>query len=188
MGSGDGLERPGRISSWAREGSRIDLDFGGPLLSVTVLTDADVRIRLAPRGAFAQRRSWAVAAPDDSFAPVDLAVENIGDRVRIATAGMRIEIRDGGRVDIDDAQGRAVLHDGRDGGPAWAGERAIWTKRMPSGTGYYGFGERTGLLDKRGLRYTCWTTDEWRHQGPNTDELYVAVPFFLGVDETGASF
>jgi alpha-glucosidase len=58
---------------------------------------------------------------------------------------------------------------------------------MPGGVRYYGFGERTGVLEKRGRRYTCWTTDEWRHQGPTTDSLYIAIPFFLGLDEDGVA-
>jgi len=103
--------------------------------------------------------------------------------------GTAVVLHDGGRVDVVDRAGRAVLVDGERGGPSWdEGTAKSWTKRMPDGERYYGFGSRTGLLEKRGRRYTCWTTDEWRHQGPTTDELYVAAPFFLGLDASGRSY
>jgi alpha-glucosidase len=53
--------------------------------------------------------------------------------------------------------GRAILEDGQAGGPGWdaADGSADWIKDMPPDEHYYGFGERTGLLDKRGRRYTC---------------------------------
>jgi alpha-glucosidase len=60
-----------------------------------------------------------------------------------------------------------------------------WSYGMPQDRRFFGFGERTGPLDKRGRRYTCWTTDEWRRQDDDTDELYVAIPFYLGLDADG---
>ena len=57
--------------------------------------------------------------------------------------------------------------------------------RMPVGWSFYACGERTGLLERRGRRYTSWTTDRFETLAPNTDELYVAVPFLLALDERG---
>jgi hypothetical protein len=56
---------------------------------------------------------------------------------------------------------------------------------MPAEETYVGFGERTGLLDKRGQRLTNWCTDRWEYQGPGVDELYLAIPVYLGVAPTG---
>ncbi|MBF2052400.1 MAG: alpha-glucosidase [Candidatus Sericytochromatia bacterium] len=43
---------------------------------------------------------------------------------------------------------------------------------------FYGLGERTGFLNKRGRRWHNWTTDEFFH-GPKTDPLYQAHPFVI---------
>jgi alpha-glucosidase len=50
----------------------------------------------------------------------------------------------------------------------------------PEDEGYYGFGEKVGPLNKRGMRFTFWNTDVWPHE-PSTDPLYQSIPFFLGL-------
>jgi alpha-glucosidase len=46
---------------------------------------------------------------------------------------------------------------------------------------YYGLGERTGFLDKRGRQWVNWTTDE-PHHTPHADPLYQAHPFVMAAD------
>jgi alpha-glucosidase len=184
-------ERPGALVDCWRQGQTLFADYGGPLLAITLLTADLVRIRFAPSGAFAPRRSWAVAPLDEAYAPASFTVDDQVAEIVVTTDHLAMQLaRQGGRVTIRDRAGRVVLADGLDGGPAWdpiAGS-AAWIKRMPPDEHYYGFGERTGLLDKRGRRYTCWTTDEYTHQGPSTDALYQAIPFFLGLDDAGHSY
>jgi alpha-glucosidase len=167
-------------------------DYNGPLLAVTVLASDLLRIRLAPSGSFAARRSWAVTTPDNQFAPAAFTVDQLADASVLTTEQLTVQVaHDGGRVSIYERDGgRTVLADGPDGGPAWdrSTGAAIWIKHMPPDQHFYGFGERTGLLDKRGRRYTCWTTDEYEHQGPSTDALYLAIPFFLALDAAGKSY
>jgi len=43
---------------------------------------------------------------------------------------------------------------------------------------FYGLGERTGFLNKRGRRWHNWSTDEFFH-GPKTDPLYQSHPFVM---------
>ncbi|AEB12551.1 TIM-barrel domain-containing protein [Marinithermus hydrothermalis] len=47
---------------------------------------------------------------------------------------------------------------------------------------YFGLGERTGFLDKKGRRYTHWNTDALDHH-ETTDPLYQAHPFLIGVED-----
>ncbi len=129
---------------------------------------------------------------DDAYPPARFSSAETPEQVTVVTDRLRVEIgRQGGRVRVQEREHRrVVLDDGEDGGPGWDSEdgSAAWFKRMPADEHYYGFGERTGLLDKRGRRYTCWTTDEYAHQGPGTDALYQAIPFFLALDGTGRCY
>ncbi|MFC1744629.1 glycoside hydrolase family 31 protein [Candidatus Riflebacteria bacterium] len=52
---------------------------------------------------------------------------------------------------------------------------------------YYGLGERTGFLNKKGRIWTNWTTDEYNH-GEDRDPLYQAHPFVMGLENGGTSF
>eukprot|EP00741_Cyanophora_paradoxa_P025613 tig00000383_g24717.t1 len=53
--------------------------------------------------------------------------------------------------------------------------------KEPRGRRYYGLGERSGSLDKKGRTYINWTTDEWDHK-PDIDPMYVACPYFMALE------
>lgn len=118
------------------------------------------------------------AAAETSAAAPEVAV--------VADGAIRVEIGGSG-VTVLDADGELICADDPAGGPRRedGGGRIAWVKRMPAGTGYFGLGERTGSLDKKGGRHTFWNTDQYEHQGPDTDSLYVSIPFYLAVDATG---
>lgn len=44
---------------------------------------------------------------------------------------------------------------------------------------FYGFGEKTGFLNKRGEKYTMWNTDVYAPHNPETNSLYVSIPYFM---------
>jgi len=165
----------------------VSVDVGACTLDVSLWADDVVRVRYAVAGTRPPRRSWAVASPPPRRVPVTIGTtargtDVVGDRVEVHVDG-------DGRVTIGDrADGRIVVADPQHGGPAVVDERVVWTHAMPAGTRAYGFGERTGLLDKRGYRYTCWTTDRFEDHGPRTDEMYVSVPFVFGLDDAGRAW
>ncbi len=53
----------------------------------------------------------------------------------------------------------------------------------------YGMGEHTGSMDKRGQAYPIWNIDPPQYHGPQTVNMYVSIPFYLGfhVDDGRAS-
>ena len=46
---------------------------------------------------------------------------------------------------------------------------------------FYGFGEKTGFLDKRGEKMTMWNTDVYAPHNPEIDALYQSIPYFMTV-------
>jgi alpha-glucosidase len=168
----------------------MEVDLGRSRLAITPVSPSVLRIRFSSTGRWRPRRSWAVTRPLDGRQAPASEITSSAAGLRLATEALTVEIDSRGRLTVRDAGGRALIDDGEDGGVAWQDDpaRCRWTQVMPDARRYFGFGERTGLLDKRGRRYTCWTTDEWRHQGPGTDALYVAVPFYLALDPDGTSF
>ncbi|GAA1756399.1 glycoside hydrolase family 31 protein [Luedemannella helvata] len=173
---------------WWRAGRSVLLEYEDATLSVTHLTDAIARVRATPAD-FLPRRPWSATPPDDAFPPVEVAVEATGDGVTVRSGGgLAVHAAaTGARVAVLH-RGQTIMMDGDGGGPAWhADGRATWTHRMPPDENYLGFGERTGLLDKRGQRLACWCTDRYEYQGAGVDPLYQAIPFYLAVDAAGRS-
>jgi alpha-glucosidase len=179
--AGRSRSTPGQLLRWHPENTRVLVEYERATISVAVLTPGSVHVRVARHNGFAPRRSWSVLCSDEEFPSTQWQANDRGDSILVATSELAIEIGREGRLSISDSSGRIL--DDADGGLGWyRSERgATWKKHMPDGERYYGFGERLGTLEKRGRRYTCWATDEWRHQGPTTDELYIAIPFFMGL-------
>ncbi|MEK8024048.1 MAG: glycoside hydrolase family 31 protein [Candidatus Hydrogenedentota bacterium] len=57
----------------------------------------------------------------------------------------------------------------------------------PAGRSYFGLGERTGFLDKKGKTWTNWNTDPASRHSENMDPLYQSHPFVMALDN-GKSF
>lgn len=89
------------------------------------------------------------------------------------------------RVQITDQHGIQIFASDPAGGLGYA-EAAPWsTWELDPAAHLYGFGEKTGPMDKRGERLVQWATDCWPHL-PTSDPLYQAIPFFLGVTPRNA--
>ncbi|OLE04774.1 MAG: alpha-glucosidase [Ktedonobacter sp. 13_1_20CM_4_53_11] len=153
----------GALRSYTREGRSLILDYGGPRVAITALTDRMIRVRLAPDGTFAACRSWAVVRADDEFPEASFAIEESGQALVLRTASLAMQIeRDRGSLSFADAQGQPFCAD--DAGMQWgqaASEprRIACAKRIEASEHFFGFGERTGQLDKLGHQMINWATD-----------------------------
>jgi alpha-glucosidase len=175
----------GALRSSTREGRALILDYDGPRVAITILTDRMIRVRLAPDGTFAARRSWAVARADDAFPEASFEIEESDQALVLRTTSLTVRIeRDRGSLSFADAQGQPFCADevGMQWGQAVAGPRRIaCAKRIEVGEHFFGFGERTGQLDKLGSQLINWTTDPPHAHGPGIDPLYIAIPVFLAL-------
>jgi alpha-glucosidase len=62
-----------------------------------------------------------------------------------------------------------------------------WTEKMEpfcvktkrADENFYGFGEKTGFLNKAGTKQTMWNSDVYAPHVPEIDALYQSIPFFL---------
>ena len=160
-------------------GLTVETDRGA--LEVAAVREDMVRVAYSATGEWRPRRSWSATTPLADFAAPVLRLDESESAISVATEVLAVRVGAGQQVTVN--SGHNPLLDG-----AVCADRdrpAIkWTIGMPAGRRYYGFGERTGLLEKRAPRYTNWTTDEWAHQGPETDALYVAIPFFMAVSQS----
>jgi alpha-glucosidase len=159
----------------ARDDRSLTLDCGGPLLQVTILTPRLVRVRIATSGTFAPRRSWAVAAPDEGFAPLAVQFNEDDEALSLSTDLLTVRVeRSSALLSFVDAQGTAFCAD--TAAPAWRPGELRLSKSLDPADHCYGFGERTMRLDRRWRRLVNWTSDPaWGH-GPGTDPLYIAIP------------
>ncbi|MBW4573648.1 MAG: glycoside hydrolase family 31 protein [Aphanothece sp. CMT-3BRIN-NPC111] len=158
----------------------VHFECGGPSITISVLAPNLIRVRLSPTGEFLPRRSWAVTLDDEEWSVVPFEVRETAQAVEIETEQMRVCVqRQDYRIECFDSDGQPFAGDA-DPGMGWRmGAIAAW-KRIEANEHFYGFGERTGLLDKLAEVKTNWTVDALDY-GLLTDEMYQAIPFFMAL-------
>lgn len=188
--------------------SRVQADARGVILSletgalvrVSVLGEGIVRVRMAQE-ALAPRRSWDVLPAEDEFPVTPFTVAETTKAVAVSAGPLTVSVTVDGCVSFTDAAGRTFA---ADLAPASWGEAKIPTaktktpegdplpegaarvacrvkKALPAEERYYGFGQRSGLLDRRGRALTNWTLDPDFGHSRCHDNLYQAHPFFLAM-------
>ncbi|WP_042275604.1 glycoside hydrolase family 31 protein [[Clostridium] dakarense] len=59
-------------------------------------------------------------------------------------------------------------------------------KKLKEEMYFYGFGERTGHLNKKGCHYINWNTDDPTPHGETYEKLYKSIPFFITLEDKEA--
>jgi alpha-glucosidase len=162
---------------------------------ITIAAPGVFRVRMAHGRDFGPEHSWAVvssragaqaavAAPEGAHSAATFDFSSSGDTDRLHTADGTVEIgRSPFRLHFLDASGAVQDEDYRSDGMAWDGDRVRVWKVLHGEDHFFGFGEKTGPLDKRGLKlggnsYTMWNSDVYGYTD-STDPLYVDIPFFM---------
>jgi len=152
----------------------------GACLQVMVLAPNLVRIRLSPTGEFLPRRSWAVTKADEEWPLGAIDVEETEAAIVFQTEQFSLQVdRNPCRVNCSTNAGMPFAQDCVPG-IAWTTNGISAWKQIAPEEHFYGFGERTGLLDKLAERKTNWTTDALDYDSL-TDEMYQAIPFFIAL-------
>ncbi|MHC0036976.1 glycoside hydrolase family 31 protein [Pseudoneobacillus sp. C159] len=82
-------------------------------------------------------------------------------------------------ISIFDHDGKLLVKDTGIGMGFNTKKEVICYKELDKNDHFYGFGEKTGFLDKRGEKLTMWNTDVYAPHNPEIDALYQSIPFFM---------
>ncbi len=170
----------GNVKAVTSNNNIINFDCGDSRLTISVLAPNLIRVRFAPTGEFMPRRSWTVTPDDAEWATTPFTVQENEATVEIQTVQIRVCVqRKKCRIACFDKANRPFAQDAEMGIGWRMGAVAGW-KEIAADEHFYGFGERTGLLDKLSEVKTNWTTDALDYD-VLTDEMYQAIPFFMAL-------
>ncbi len=171
---------PGAVQSIGVNGTQVDFNCQESRLRLSILAPNLIRVRFAPSGEFLPRRSWAITLEDAAWEKAAFEVKETPETVEIQTEQIQVKVwRDRPRLGCYNLNGQPFACDG-DPSIGWhTGNMAGW-KQIETGEHFYGFGERTGLLDKHGEIKTNWTIDSVDYDSL-TDQMYQAIPFVMAL-------
>lgn len=172
----------GALPSWVtRADGGVTATCGAAALTLSAPLEGVLRLRY--RGADdVPPRSWAVVADGGAALPLVASGDDVALLVCAGGLEARVQAADC-TVRITDASGAVLLEDPPGGGyfESAAGRGVV--RSAPADEHYFGLGEKSGPLDKRGRRWTMWGTDPyvdaWGGYPPGTDPLYQSIPFYL---------
>jgi alpha-glucosidase len=166
----------------------------GEAFAVTVLDHDLIRVQHHPDGAPRLDRTWLVVDRNgdtpregrrrDDLSPFPLpphTLTQIGERWQIETDALRIDLHLDGHLEWHTRAGthfaadlprRAYTYDR-------TGRTIYHYLRRREDEHYYGFGERAGALDKRGMRMEMRNLDALGYNAETSDPLYKHVPFYI---------
>ena len=147
-------------------------------LTINVLTTDLIRVRLSTIGAADVPASPAVIKPVWPSTQFSVSVSSSSIDLNTEAGTVRIN-KNPIRISFLDRSGKIINRDDEKG-MAWDGSEVKVWKEMPQGEFYYGFGEKSGRLNKREQHLTMWNTDIPAYRA-DTDPLYESVPFFYGI-------
>ena len=148
----------GGMTAAAPRRNQITLHSPGATAVVTVLAPDLVRVRLGKGTTLGPDYSWAVIKTD--WPQVHAQISGAKGLYKIRTSEIEVRIQSNPfRVAFYDLAGRLISKDKDTLGAAWDGSSVRCWKWMPPDEHYFGLGEKTGPLDKRGHSYVNWNTD-----------------------------
>ncbi|RYL94470.1 glycoside hydrolase family 31 protein [Sporolactobacillus sp. THM19-2] len=195
----------GKLQTFKQKGSTIDIEFEDKMVSIEVITPSIIRF-FAP---FAAERRPSKAIEDLHPHPGVFTVRQEDGKVVLQTETLIVQISDTFKVDIYDLEGHLLSADYRGHGTAFirrgSGEglelaaeeghkmekesdrfKIRVKKQLGKNTYFYGFGEKTGPLNKKGYHYRMWNTDDASPHVERFEKMYKSIPFFITLKDKQA--
>ncbi|TAK64566.1 MAG: DUF4968 domain-containing protein, partial [Bacteroidetes bacterium] len=149
-------------------------------VELTVLSPEIFRIRVSENDLLDHPdNSWAVVKTD--WGKQEFEIKNLENVIVVSTSKMEARvILSPLRISFYDKEGKLLNEDDPQKGISWSGNEIVVWKTMPSDEFYFGLGEKSGSLDRKGKSYAFWNSDIPAYKA-DTDPLYQTIPFFYGI-------
>lgn len=84
---------------------------------------------------------------------------------------------------VFDKNGKLIHKDYSEYSLGWKKQKVRAWKSFEQNQRFYGLGEKTGWLDKKGRRYEMWNHDTFVPHVSDTDPLYQSIPFLISYNQ-----
>ncbi|KKI92695.1 alpha-glucosidase [Bacillus sp. SA1-12] len=135
------------------------------------------RVVMNPFSPPTMESSFALVAEPEN---VDIVVVESEQMIVLNSSKLSINIsRSPFRIAVYDKDKNLLVQETNRGMGYNEKKEVICYKDMEKDDHFYGFGEKTSFLDKRGEKMTMWNSDVYAPHNPETNALYESIPFFM---------
>ncbi len=171
----------GNIQSFKQENNEITFETSKRFIKIIILSEKIIRIRTIETLESSNDYSWSIIKKD--WPKIQYSFIEQENFFEISTQELKLHVsKNPFCLSIKNNEGKVIWEDETPAGIAWREQEIIYFKKMPINEHYFGFGEKTGVLDKRGYHYKMNNRESPLYQ-PKTDPLYQSHPYFIGIKE-----
>lgn len=170
----------GNCISYTQDGRCVNFSMeDGSVIQLRLCSPSVVRVWFSPDG--------TLTRGNESFAVINEDLQDIGELIvneqnacyEIFTDKLRIRVNKAPfNLQIFDKWQKLLFSDHMDKGHVSDGTRKIEYKSLRRDEHFFGLGEKTGKLDRRGEAYKMWNSDKPCYSTVE-DPLYKSIPFFM---------
>lgn len=176
-----------------QQGSYVDLTTDGAIFRLYALSDKIIRVRCSFEQQFAPEASYALVmtAWEDGMDQVvkgrkrvealPIQLQDRGECLSWATESIELRIyKEPFAIEIADLQGNILHQDIANRSYVEDDSKRIYHySLMKDDDYYYGFGEKSGMLNKKNRRLRMRNVDTLGYNSEHTDPLYKHIPFYI---------
>ncbi|MDD2201772.1 MAG: glycoside hydrolase family 31 protein [Firmicutes bacterium] len=171
----------GPLLNLSINGHAVSVETATSSVDVSVIANDVVRVCMTRLEQAHPRLPQSFSVVEQEWPNSEVRIDEGSQSVTISTPAVVVEIsKNPVRIGFYSPDGKLLCRDSAMQGMGWSEEGAGCYKTFDPHTHFYGFGERTGSLDKRGTAMTLWNTDDCPYT-PDTDPLYMSIPFFIAL-------
>ncbi len=169
----------GNLKPLGRNGNEFSFANDRTTVVITVLAPDVVRVRAVAGQSLPPDHSYAVVKTDWPAVKVESSLYGNYQSIRTGQMEVRVQLAPF-RIAFFDAKGQLLSKDADNQGISWDGARVRVWKSAPQDEHYFGFGEKSTPLDKRGRSLVMWNKDPEGFDA-SSEPLYQSVPFFVAL-------
>ncbi len=170
----------GNVESLKKYDDHLEFRLENALLNLYVIDRNIIRFRYTNQDEFSKTPSYSVIYQPKE---IEFNLQEKENFYEISTKELIVRVfKKPCRVSIFDKNMNLINEDEKSFGVSFDYDEVRCFKTLFPDEQFYGLGEKTGGLNKRGSQYTMWNSDKPGYS-PTEDPLYQSVPFFIGIRE-----
>lgn len=174
------LQKPMTVQGVEKLDNGLKLNLGGQEAYIRILTSDTVKFSLLNKG---DTESNSVAIAKTDWAAPKFKVKEDNNKIVITTDSLTVDIKKSPfGVKYLDKDGKVINEDG-DQGIGYENGKPYVFKKTDKNENFYGFGEKTDGLNKRGKEEGVWHQDPYPYE---SKYQYSSIPFFIGLKDKKA--
>ncbi len=174
----------GVVTEYQNIGNSYIFNDGRASVEVKVISDAIIRVRLAPHSSFLDEFSYAIQPYDHKITRIDFSQDETFYKVSTNTVTCSIR-KENFFVSFSDFEEKVIIEDDKpmhwEENAHFGGYYVYCSKKSQPEEQYYGLGDKPTESNIKGKRFTMWGTDTYAFE-KDCDPLYRNIPFYIGLN------